>query len=176
MVTRRKRFISRWLTWICLGIFGAAFWILFGEPKAPETDPDFYGDYAIEEVCLGVLDFVADGVESSEALEISDRLRSYLRRTRRMYVPMKNEVDYAIDMGGEGATDIEIGKHLNADLIITGTVSKTGSRFQLEATITDVSTGQPLGQSHVEAAGFENFFSKVTESMAETLATSLRGG
>ena len=174
MVTRRKSFINRWLTWICLGIFGAAFWILFGQPEAPEADPDYYGDLAIEEVCLGVLDFTAEGVETSEAVETSNRLRSYLMRTRRLHVPMKNQVDYAVDMGGDSATDIEIGKHLNADLIITGTVSKTGSRFQLEATITDVSTGQPLGQSHVEAAGFENFFNKVTETMAGTLATALQ--
>ena len=74
MATRRKRFINRWLTWICFGIFGAAFWILFGQPEAPDADPDFYGDLVIEEVSLGVLDFTADGAEASEAIEVSDRL------------------------------------------------------------------------------------------------------
>ncbi|MFC1500819.1 hypothetical protein ACFL6T_07385 [Candidatus Zixiibacteriota bacterium] len=176
MPTRRKKFINRWLTWITLGISLSAFWILFGEPKSPAADPDFYGDQYVEDLSLGVLDFTADGVEVSEATEITDRLRSYLRRTRRMYVPMKNEVDYAIDMGGESAADIEIGKHLRADLIITGTVSQEGRRYQLDAKITDVSSGLPLGQCHTEASGFENFLKQVTETMAETLASALQGG
>jgi len=175
MVTRRKRFINRWLTWICLGIFGAAFWILFGQPKAPEADPDYYGELAIEEFSLGVLDFTADGVEATEAIEISNRLRSYLRRTRRMHVSMKNEVDYAVDMVGDAATDIEIGKVLNADLIITGSVSKSGGRYRLDAKITDVHSGHVTGQSNIEASGFENFFNQVTETIATTLANSLEG-
>jgi len=93
-----------------------------------------------------------------------------------MHVSMKNEVDYAVDMAGETATDIELGKILNSDLIITGTVSKTGSRYRLEAKITDVYAGMVTGQSYVEASGFENFFNQVTETVATTLATATGGG
>ncbi len=175
MVTRRRSFINRWLTWITLGIFLAAFWILFGKPKSPEADPDFYGDQHIEEVSLGVLDFIADGAETAEAEEISDRLRLYLRRTRRMHVFMKNEVDYAVQMAGQ-VSDIELGKVLRADLIITGTVSRDGRRYKLDAKITNVYSGLLLGQCYAEASGLENFLSQVTETMAETLASALQGG
>ncbi len=175
MAMRRRKFINRWLTWITFGICAAAFWILFGEPKSPEADPDFYGDQYVEDISLGVLDFTANGVEASEATEISDRLRSYLKRTRRMHVYMKNEVDYAVQMAGE-VSDIELGKVLRADLIITGTVSRDGRRYQLEAKIIDASNGLTLGQCHAEASGFENFLTQVTETVAGTLATALQGG
>ena len=176
MVTRRKRFINRWLTWISLGIFLSAFWILFGEPKAPAADPDYYGDQTVEEVSLGVLDFTADGVETFEAIELSDRLRSYLRRTRRMHVSMKNEVDYAVDMGGDSATDIEIGNYLRADLIITGTVSRDGRRYRMEAQVIDVDDGGILGECSAEASGLDNLLSRSTDPVAEMLAAALQRG
>ena len=145
MATRRRRFINRWLTWICLGIFLAAFWILFGEPEQPTADPDYYGDRPVEEVCLGVLYFEADGVEESEAVEVSDRLRGYLRRTRRVHVPMKNEVDYAIREAGESADTRDIARILQADVLLTGTLSRSGRRYQLDARFTDSWSGRALG-------------------------------
>lgn len=175
MVTRRKRFINRWLTWISLGIFLSAFWILFGEPKAPAADPDYYGDQPVEEVSLGVLDFTADGTDAAEAEEVSDRLRLYLQRTRRMYVFRKNEVDHAVNMGGS-VSSRETGQILRADLIITGTVSRDGRRYRMEAQVIDVDGGGTLGECSAEASGLENLLSRSTDPVAEMLAAALQRG
>lgn len=176
MATRRRKFINRWLTWICLGIFLAAFWILFGQPDAPEADPDFYGDSPVEEVSLGVLGFTADGVEEAEATEISDRLRLYLQRTRRMHVLMKNEVEAAVRMGGSAANDLEVGRMMMADLLITGTLSGSGRRYQLNVQIHDVWEGMVIGSCYVETSGLENLLNLAAERVAETLANSLNSG
>jgi TolB-like protein len=175
MITRRKRFINRWLTWICLGIFLAAFWILFGEPESPTADPDYYGDRPVEEVCLGVLYFEADGVEESEAVEVSDRLRGYLRRTRRVHVPMKNEVDFAIREAGESADTRDIARILLADVLLTGTLSRSGRRYQLDARFIDSWNGQTLGQCEVEGSRLESLLNQAVEVVAETLAAALQG-
>jgi len=99
MVTRRKRFINRWLTWISLGIFGAAFWILFGQPKAPQGDPDFYGD--LEPV------YVAGYDGSPEGAILFDGVDDYVRLFPNSGLPITGTSTFTIMMWVQGDGTID---------------------------------------------------------------------
>ena len=113
-----------------------------------------------KEYGLAVLDLQANSVSESEALALSEMLRSSITQTinekseklQALYNLIErsqmDKIFEQFDIQNTGCTDmecaIEFGKMLNADRIIIGSVSLVGSTYMVIARIVDVESSKAL--------------------------------
>ncbi len=99
---------------------------------------------------VGVLDFEANDVRSSEVLSIAARLRIYLNRSQVFEVLERRQMEGILREQGfqlSGACDtdecvVQAGKILGARKMVAGSVSKVGNVYSLQVRIVDVTTGR----------------------------------
>jgi TolB-like protein len=99
---------------------------------------------------VGVLDFEANDVRSSEVVSITDRLRIYLNRSQVFNVLERRQMEGILREQGfqlSGACDtdecvVQAGKILGARKMVAGSVSKVGNVYSIQVRIVDVTTGR----------------------------------
>jgi len=102
-----------------------------------------------EKITVAVFDFEATGVESGAALTISELIRTEISRMDVWEVVERtklNNIMKELELQKSGITQVEkareIGKILNAEKIILGSLGKLGSMYVLTARVIDVETGR----------------------------------
>ena len=111
--------------------------------------PSAYCEEDQQKQSIALLDFEFKGISQEEAGIITDRFRAYLVNADKFKVMERSNMDKIFKEQGFQQTEycntseceIKIGQLLSVDLIITGSVSRTGNLFSINATIIDVQTG-----------------------------------
>lgn len=101
---------------------------------------------------LTVLDFTVQGVSQVEMKTIISILSSSIFQMERFTVidvSQRENILNEIEFSSSGCTDesclLEIGKLLAAEMIVTGSLSKIGSRYVLSSKLLETQTGRTLG-------------------------------
>jgi len=91
----------------------------------------------------------ATGVSEGTANAATERLRILLHKSGRIRVVERNEIDNILKTIGTNLDDcteegcgIEMGRQLNADNIVTGTITKAGKTITITANLIDLETTQ----------------------------------
>lgn len=111
---------------------------------------------------IAVLDLIANGISDSEARSLSDYLRSQITRTATsqefteksgfVYTVIEraqmDKILEEFDYQSTGCTDeecaVELGKMLNAERIVIGSVGLVGQTYTINARIVDIETATTL--------------------------------
>ena len=108
---------------------------------------------------VAVLDFVGRGVANIEAEALSERFSSTLARTGAMQLVNRNEMDAILEeqeFQQSGCTDaacaVEIGKLLNVEFMISGSINKIGNTYTLDIKLFSVQSGET---SRAESATYQ---------------------
>lgn len=100
---------------------------------------------------IAVMDFENNGLEAQEVRLISDYITSALVRTEVYDVIDRNqrdmllaEIEFSYSGVSNEEAQIELGKLLAADLILTGSIGKLGSRYIVNISVIDVRTSKNI--------------------------------
>ena len=128
---------------------------------------------------IAVLGFNAYGVESHEALAISDRLTVELFTLGEYELVERKMLDKIIEeqkfqLSGCNSTEclVEIGKLANVEQIIGGSVSKVGKKFTLSARMVSVQTGKVVAIGTYDHRNIEFLMTEGVADIASQLSTS----
>ncbi|MFC1529809.1 CsgG/HfaB family protein [Gemmatimonadota bacterium] len=135
-----------------------------------------------EQLTIGVIELVANGVEDTEARAITDRLRTWLGRTGAFQVIERNRmVEIMEEMGfqesGACNTDecvVQVGQVLGASKMIAGSVSKVGSLYSLQIRMIDIATSRIEHPLFEDVNGIESVLQDVTQNLANQMAALVR--
>ena len=102
------------------------------------------------EVRIAVLDFgTSGGLSDMEAVTLTNRLRSMLVKTNAFVVLERGKMDEILSEQGfqqTGCTTtecaVEVGKMLNVQKMVSGTIGKLGRTWTMDISLIDVGTSQ----------------------------------
>ena len=107
---------------------------------------------------VAVLNFLGRGVSNIEAELLTDRFSTTLAQTKALQLVERNEMDNILkeqDFQASGCTDascaVEIGKMLNVQYMISGSIGKLGSTYTIDIKMFSVESGQnanAIGQTY----------------------------
>lgn len=129
---------------------------------------------------VAVNDLAPQGVSVSDAVIISDRLRSELIGTGRFRVMERSEMDKVLKeqaFSESGVCDqsecaVEIGKLLSVDRMIVGSVGKIGEMYSMQARLLDVQTGEIVFTAIKDYSGrIEGLLTEAVPELAAKLAS-----
>lgn len=133
---------------------------------------------AAEIPVVAVWDFKADGVSQRTAFLCSDYLRKELADKGRVIIREREEMDNMLDQVGENLEEcteegcaFRLGKWLDVDKMITGKVSKTGTRYIVMTKYLDLESAKIDFQEDITVEGIEE--DKLTDyisSLADKIA------
>ncbi len=141
-------------------------------PTPPASEP--------EKMKVAVLDFTSSGEAHKElALAVADTLQTKLIGLRGYTIIVRGESlkkvmeELALQQTGvvDEKTAVEVGKQLGAKFVITGSVAKPGSFYNINAILIDVETGTAINAASIAAREKDEVLKKVPE-----LALKLTGG
>lgn len=110
---------------------------------------------------IAVNDFVADGLQPSEARILTDRLRGELLNTKTFRVMERSQMDAILAEQGfqqSGACNndqcqVQVGQLLAVDRLVVGQVGKFGEMYTVSARIINVSSGEVVATAAVDHEG-----------------------
>ncbi|MEA3287924.1 MAG: CsgG/HfaB family protein [Candidatus Marinimicrobia bacterium] len=107
---------------------------------------------------VAVLNFLGRGVSNIEAELLTDRFSTTLAQTKALQLVERNEMDNILkeqDFQSSGCTDascaVEIGKMLNVEYMISGSIGKLGSTYTIDIKMFSVESGEnanAIGQTY----------------------------
>lgn len=114
----------------------------------------FYYAYPEDKPIITVLDFTLDSVAESEMKSIISLLSSALFRTDKYIVidvterdTILKELQFSISDCTDESCQLQIGRMLSAECIVTGRIGKLGTRYMLAAKILETETGRTVSTS-----------------------------
>jgi TolB-like protein len=126
---------------------------------------------------IAVLQLDANGVAYGEARALTDRLRSELFGVGRFDVLERDKMDALLTeqkLQGSGYTAsrglIELGRLINVNGIVSGSIGKLGAKYLLNARLVDVETGMILATAAEECACPLEELTAVLNRVAQRLA------
>lgn len=130
---------------------------------------------------IAVSDLLSQGIESSAALLISDRLRSELFRTSEFTVLERGQMDEVLKEQGfqqsgcvSDACAVEVGQLLGVTHIVVGTVGKVGKTFTVNIRLLEVATGRIANTVSIDCkCEIDDVLSKSTRDAALQISKSL---
>ena len=106
---------------------------------------------------IAVNEFKGEGVDSSTAKIITDRVRSELFKTKAFTVIERDEMNQILKEQGfqqtgcvSDACAVEVGQLLGIQQMIAGSIGKVGSTYTINARIIDVSTGKVIRFANID--------------------------
>lgn len=140
--------------------------------------------YSAQKTTIAVLDFEAKNISQETAEAVTDLLRTELFNTGRFQVVERDQIRRIIDeqhFQTTGLTDadqaVEIGRLLNVQAIMVGTVNRLGNTHFVNTRLISVRTGLVvIAESVKSSGGEENLAVAITElSRTVALKTGLEG-
>lgn len=134
---------------------------------------------------VAVEDLSAQGVSSSDASILSDRLRSELLGTGVFRVMERGQMDkvlreQAFESSGAcegGQCAIQLGRLLSVDRLVVGSVGRIGAVYTLQVRLLDVTTGEVLASATEDRSGpIDGLLTKSIPAIAKRLATDRDAG
>ena len=133
---------------------------------------------------IAVLDFsTSGGLSELEAITLTNRLRSMLVKTSAFVVLERGNMDEILTEQGfqqTGCTTtecaVEVGKMLNVQKMVSGTIGKLGQTWTMDISLIDVET------SHIEKSFFQDYKGEIDalltimESVANQIANHFLHG
>jgi len=126
---------------------------------------------------IAVLDFsTSGGLSGMEAVTLTNRLRSMLVKTNAFVVLERGKMDEILTEQGfqqTGCTTtecaVEVGKMLNVQKMVSGTIGKLGSTWTMDIALIDVQT------SHIEKSFFQDYKGEIDAllTVMESVATQI---
>jgi TolB-like protein len=133
--------------------------------------------FSREKISLAVLDLEGKNVEQSKAEAVTDLLRTELFNTGSFKVVERQKVRQILDeqrFQSSGMTDTdraaEIGRLLNVQKIMIGTVTQLGSTHIINTRIVDVQSGAVVLAEAIERRGGEEELPKAIAELATTIS------
>ncbi len=130
-----------------------------------------------DKIALAVLDFEGKNVEQSKAEAVTDLLRTELFNTGSFRVIERQKIKQIVDeqrFQSTGLTDtdraVEIGRMLNVQKIMIGTVTRLGSSYIINTRIVDVQSAMVVLAEAVERRGGEEELPKAIAELATTIS------
>lgn len=130
-----------------------------------------------EKIALAVLDFEGKNVDQSKAEAVTDLLRTELFNTGSFKVIERQKVRQIIEeqrFQSSGMTDtdraVEIGRLLNVQKIMIGTVTQLGSTYIINTRIVDVQSAAVVLAEAVERRGGEEELPNAIAELATTIS------
>lgn len=120
-----------------------------------------FGSMAAEKANVALKNLTAEGIDSLTAELVTDRIRLELFRTDHYNVMERREMHAVLDeqkitltgICDETNCDVELGKILSVEKIITGSVGKVDSLYLLSLRVIDVETAQITQVADVDVVG-----------------------
>ncbi len=137
-----------------------------------------------EPMLVAVLELEAISVTPSEARGITERLRTWLIRTRTFTVIERGRMAEILEeqgFQGSGACDtdecvVQVGRVLGVRKMVAGSVSQVGNIFSLSIRLIDVESGRIETESFKDiSGGIEEVLVQATQEVANELAARVRG-
>lgn len=149
---------------------------------APAPPPASGALPAGPEMKVAVLEFVNQAELSSFEIEsVTDMVRSSALAvpTKRLFVMTRENIlemlPPGIDLAScEGACEVETGRNVGADLVVSGSVGKFGDRVQVKMKLHDTRSGRLLGAQVVSAASVTDLEGAIKKAGAEMFSTAIR--
>ena len=126
---------------------------------------------------IAVLDFsTSGGLSEMEAVTLTNRLRSMLVKTNAFVVLERGKMDEILTEQGFqqiGCTTtecaVEVGKMLNVQKMVSGTIGKLGSTWTMDISLIDIKT------SHIEKSFFQDYKGEIDAllTVMESVATQI---
>jgi TolB-like protein len=133
--------------------------------------------FSREKISLAVLDLEGKNVDQSKAEAVTDLLRTELFNTGSFKVIERQKVRQILDeqrFQSSGMTDTdraaEIGRLLNVQKIMIGTVTQLGSTHIINTRIVDVQSGAVVLAEAIERRGGEEELPKAIAELATTIS------
>jgi TolB-like protein len=126
---------------------------------------------------IAVLDLqVTGGILKSEAMALSDRLRSEMQELKKFDLiersqmdALLKEQDFALSELSEDAA-AKAGKLLSAEQVVIGTIGKVGHTYTVDVRLIDVTTGKVVNSSKQDYDGPTDGLVQVMRNVARTFA------
>jgi TolB-like protein len=126
---------------------------------------------------VAVLDLqVSGGILKSEALALSDRLRSELQGLKKFDLIERSQMDallkeqeFSMSEFSEDAA-AKAGKLLSAEQVVVGTIGKVGRTYTVDVRLIDVTTGKVINSSQQDYEGPTEGLVQVIRNVARTFA------
>jgi len=129
-----------------------------------------YNLYSQEKTNIAVAEFEGKGISAMDAGVVTDFIRTGFVKTGKYKVIDRNNMQLILQEQKfqiTGCTSqecaVKIGKLLNVQKVVVGTISKLGSKYFINANIVDVETGQIIKSEKVKADSIEEFADKSEE-------------
>jgi hypothetical protein len=128
-----------------------------GNRPVPETENLGLSDKKIQ---IAVIDLNGIGISNSDALALTNRLISELFLTQRYTILERDRISEILQEQGfqqTGCTSseclVEMGKLLNVEQIISGSVGKIGTYYTIDLRTIDIQSGRILVAANVDISG-----------------------
>lgn len=121
---------------------------------------------------LAVLEFRGVGIEQPILMKLSDQSRvtaaDILPKDKFLIMTRENLMQILTDMGKDsscmdGQCEVEIGRNVGADIIMTGDMMKMDGTFYLTLKLYDTTTGALLSGSTIEARNFSQLLHSTSQ-------------
>ncbi|MEW6041392.1 MAG: CsgG/HfaB family protein [Elusimicrobiota bacterium] len=124
---------------------------------------------------IAVVDFEGKNVSAAESAGISDLLRSEIVKSNLLVVIERNNMEMILNEQKfqlSGCTSqecaVKLGKILNVQKVVTGSVIKIGKSYYINISIVDVETAQIVSSDKIKTDSIEELADK-TEELARTI-------
>ncbi|HBU69069.1 MAG TPA: hypothetical protein DEE98_01655 [Elusimicrobia bacterium] len=155
--------------------------VSFSAENASEKEKTEAVKQEAAKINLAVSDFEGRNVEAADAASVSDLMRTGFVNTGKFIVVNRGNMQQILQeqsLQASGITSEEyaakIGKLLNVQKVVVGTVSKLGQNYYINASMVDVETSKIDTSKKIKAESLENLAEK-TETLAEILAGIRKG-
>ncbi len=126
---------------------------------------------------VAVLDLqVTGGILKSEALALSDRLRSEMQNLKKFDLIERSQMDallkeqeFSMSEFSEDAA-AKAGKLLSAEQVVVGTIGKVGRTYTVDVRLIDVTSGKVINSSQQDYEGPTEGLVQVMRNVARTFA------
>jgi TolB-like protein len=130
-----------------------------------------------QKITVAVLNLEGRGISAVEAATLTDRLRSMLVKTKVFAVVDRGRMEAILQEVGfqqTGCTSsecaVEVGRILNVQQMITGSVGKVGDTYTLDLSAIDVTTSQIINTTSRDYEGRVDGLLKIMQEVANQLA------
>ncbi len=129
------------------------------------------------EPVVGIVDFMAENMNLTQARAVTDRVLYYLGRVEGLKVIYRDQMETifrekSFRISGPCNTDdciTQVGKILGATMMVAGEVSKAGDFYHLEVRLINVSTSRMVNHAFSDVRGIEDLMSTGAESVVNAL-------
>jgi TolB-like protein len=137
--------------------------------------------FAQVKITIAVLNFESKNIEQETAEAVSDILGTELFNTNRFNVVERQAIEKILEehkLQMSGITDMDqaaqIGKMLNVQKIMIGSVSKLGSNYIINTRLVNVETGELDLAEKIQSGGGESGLPTAISSLAKNIANKVK--